>query len=89
MSQGQAFWERDDWDDLPYAVKLAEMNAFLQRVNYDPAAAQNEDEHRRLKERIAQLEHRIVQLELTLNRWIESETAARQSRIDRYRDQLQ
>ena len=86
MSQ-PAFWEREDWNELPYSVKLAEMNTFLQQSGYDPVEAQHDDEHRRLKEQVAQLQHRVEQLELELRRWIESEAAARQARIDGYREQ--
>lgn len=87
MSQGQAFWERDDWDELPYSAKAAEVNAWLQRVGYDPVEARHQDEHRRLQEHIDQLEHRIEQLELQLKRWIDSGAAAAKERLDGQREQ--
>ena len=68
-----AHWSEPGWDELPYAVKAAAMQAFLQRVGYDRAKQQHESEHRRLEERISSLEHELQTLKLQLQRWIAAE----------------
>jgi len=81
-------WDEPGWDALPYAVKAEAMQAFLQRVGYDPEKHRHESEHRRLEERISSLEHTVQALTLKLDRWVAAEQAAAQQRIDAQRSQF-
>jgi len=81
-------WSEPGWDALPDAVKAAEMQAFLQRVGYDPEKERLKETIRRLEERLSSLEHTVQSLSLQLNRWIAAEQAATKQRIDAQRSQF-
>lgn len=87
MSQGQAFWEREDWDALPDSEKAAVMQAALNRLGYDPVESRHREEHRQLQAQIDQLKHDVRMLELALKRWVDNEAAAAKARLDEQRYQ--
>lgn len=67
---------------MPYAVKAAEMQAFLTRVGYAPEKSRHETEHRLLTDQVSSLEHEVQSLKLQLQRWISAEQTAAQQRLN-------
>lgn len=67
----QVSFDDPEWDQLTYKQKSRNMQAFLQRVGYDPEKAALENRVRKLEDQMASLNLRMQSLEGKLQQLID------------------